>query len=430
MQTTLQHGVRAGKHLWPTARCSAKHTTALKGINRKSQINYRMRADRLKDFIQPANINFLIGSGLSYPYLSTLGNVEVLLAELDKQSDSNIKRLVKGSIYKSYFESVIRPNLFGEKKKRQADYDKVADSYYRFLETWNQIIHNRGGSLLPKQVNIFTTNIDTLIENSAEQCKIELNDGFKGSVNPVFDEGNFHKSYRKNSVHFQNSTELPVFNLLKMHGSINWSENEDQQIINDFTLSQVQTVADELAKIGDDYFVPLNNLNKMIEDATQKINGKRQRVDMTLKKFEETYEELILINPTKRKFSETVTDVHFYDLMRMYSNALERENSLLFVMGFSFADEHILKITERALRTNPTLLVVIFAYNDEQEDGFNTKFQSTNNVCILTPTIFNTNNKSKDGDEELVVDTFNFDGINEVFRFISDMIPVNFRYGK
>lgn len=391
-----------------------------------------MNVETLKAFIQPANINFLIGSGLSCPYLSPLGDIETLLVELNKLKDDNVTKLVKGSIYKAYFEKVILPNLETEKKKKEADYNKVKDSYCDFLEIWNQIIHNRGGSLLSKQINIYTTNIDTLVENSAERCKIELNDGFKGSVKPIFDEGNFHKSYKKNSVHFQNSTELPVFNLLKMHGSINWSENENKQIANDFTLQQVTTIALELAKVGNDYFVPLkSNLDEMVEDAKRKIDGRRLRVDIALKKFEEAYEKLILINPTKRKFSETVLDVHFYDLMRMYSNALEKENSLLFVMGFSFADEHILKITERAIRTNPTLLVVIFAYTDAEERGYKDKFQSTDNVVVLTPSIFNTNNK-KLIDEKIIKSVTNFDfvGVNSVFGHISKMIPVSFSYGK
>lgn len=391
-----------------------------------------MNIETLKAFIQPANVNFLIGSGLSCPYLSPLGDIEKLLLKLNKLKDDNVKKLIKGSIYKAYFEKVILPNLEREKMKKEAEYNKVRDSYCAFLEIWNQIIHNRGGSLLPKQINIYTTNIDTLIENGAERCKIELNDGFKGSVKPVFDEGNFHKSYTKNSVHFQNSTELPVFNLLKMHGSINWSENVNEQIVNDFTLQQVSVVAHELSNIGEDYFVPLvNNLDNMVEDAKRKLEGRRLRVDVTLKKFEEAYEKLILINPTKRKFSETVLDVHFYELMRMYSNTLEKENSLLFVMGFSFEDEHILKITERAVRTNPTLLIVIFAYTDKEEQGYKDKFQSTDNILILTPSLFNNNNKKLIDEKRIkAVTHFNFAAVNEIFGYISKLIPISFNYGK
>lgn len=391
-----------------------------------------MKIERLKDFIQPANINFLIGSGLSYPYLSTLGDIETLLVELNKHKHSNVKSLVKGSIYKAYFEKVIYPNLESEKKKKEADYNKVISCYCGFLHLWNQIIHNRGGSLLPKQLNIYTTNIDTFIENSAERCKVELNDGFKGSVRPVFDEGNFHKSYTKNSVHFQNSTELPVFNLLKMHGSINWTENSNKQIINDSILNQLNTIYDELTTIGDDFFIPLKaNIDEMIEEAQRKIGSRRLKIDSSLRRFFEAYEKLIIVNPTKKKFSETVLDVHFYDLMRMYSNSLEKENTVLFVMGFSFADEHILNITERATRTNPTLLVVIFAYTDVEEQKYKAKFPSNNNVIIISPSIFNEQNKKSIDDDVIEsITNFDFEGINKIFGYISRMIPVSFKYGK
>jgi hypothetical protein len=35
--------------------------------------------DKLKDTIQDCNVNFLIGSGLSCPFLTTLGNLESLV---------------------------------------------------------------------------------------------------------------------------------------------------------------------------------------------------------------------------------------------------------------------------------------------------------------------------------------------------------------
>ena len=59
-----------------------------------------------------------------------------------------------------------------------------------------------------------------------------------------------------------------------------------------------------------------------------------------------------MVNPTKDKFRASVLDYHFYELMRIYSNALERENSLLFVMGFSFADD-----TLRKLRNVPLIQI-------------------------------------------------------------------------
>ena len=47
----------------------------------------------------------------------------------------------------------------------------------------------------------------------------------------------------------------------------------------------------------------------------------------------------------------------------MYSNALERTSTLLIVAGFSFADEHLANITKRAANANPTLQIVVFAYD-------------------------------------------------------------------
>lgn len=39
--------------------------------------------DHIKDVVQDCNINFLIGSGLSMPYLSVLGNIEDLLTNIE-----------------------------------------------------------------------------------------------------------------------------------------------------------------------------------------------------------------------------------------------------------------------------------------------------------------------------------------------------------
>ena len=88
-------------------------------------------------------------------------------------------------------------------------------------------------------------------------------------------------------------------------------------------------------------------------------------IDSCLCNFFKKYEELVIVNPTKAKFKETVLEEQYYEMMRIYANSLEKVNSLLFVMGFSFADEHIRNITIRAANSNPTLQIIIFAYNDD-----------------------------------------------------------------
>lgn len=383
-----------------------------------------MKIDDIKNFIQSANINFLFGAGLSSPYLSTLSKIEDHLTDLSnkKELDKNIVKLVKASIYKEFFCNVILKNRIKDK-----GFEDVRNRYSRFLSLWNNIMHNRCGNLRSKQLNIFSTNIDTFVERAAEVSNVEFNDGFIGSIEPVFNEANFQKSVIKSSLHFQNSTELPVFNLLKMHGSINWRIQGDI-IHNDFSLNLIQQINDavsELEKVELLVSYDEQDLNNMIS-AAEKINVTKDN-EAILEHFISVYEQLIIVNPTKKKFSETVTDVHFYELMRLYSNSLEKENSLLFVMGFSFADEHILNLTKRALQTNPTLLVVIFAYNDSAVKLYEQRFGSIPNVKIVDAVGFSRINELKEKQE---LSVFDFDSINSVYENILEKIPVSFEYGK
>ena len=66
-----------------------------------------------------------------------------------------------------------------------------------------------------------------MIEDAASGLGVELNDGFRGSIDPIYDEANFMKSTMQTSIHFQHTSEVPVFNLLKIHGSINWSDRDN-----------------------------------------------------------------------------------------------------------------------------------------------------------------------------------------------------------
>jgi hypothetical protein len=79
-----------------------------------------------------------------------------------------------------------------------------------------------------------------------------------------------------------------------------------------------------------------------------------------------------------------------YDLLRIYNNELEKENSVLFVMGFSFADEHIRELTLRVANTNPTSIIYIFVYG--KDSGIYEKLKNeakNNNICLLTEKKYN-----------------------------------------
>lgn len=386
-----------------------------------------MKLDTLKDFIQSANINFLIGSGLSLPYLSTLGNIEKILAGLSSNHsiDERTKDIIAASVYKQYFEDVMQPNhvknipdFATEEGKKYKD---VILQYRQFLQTWSLILHRRSNSLLSRQVNLYSTNIDIFMERAAEDTRVEFNDGFRGSLSPVLDETMFQKRVMKNSVHYQNTTEVPTFNLLKIHGGINWID-DDGTIKNDSTLSQIekiQSIIQTTVENGAE-FMEVNDLDTMIQDYNFLENP--EKTEELIKPFMDAYNRLVMVNPNKSKFSLTVLDAHFYEMIRMLSNSLEKENSLLMVMGFSFEDEHLLNIACRAARRNPTLQIIIFAYEDNCVEGYEEKFKGLPNVCILGPSYLVHEDKK-------ITSKFSFEGVNAVFDHVCKLIPNRNYYG-
>ena len=385
-----------------------------------------MDANDLKNFIQSANINFLIGSGLSMPYLTTLGDIEKNLESLSTRVDLSPKErdLIKASIFREYFKKVMLPNLDISDRGK---YGVVLNNYKDFICVWNSIMHNRCGNLRSKQLNVFSTNIDMFFERAADSSGVEFVDGFQGSVTQIFSETNFQKIVMRNSLHFHNITEWPVFNLLKIHGSVNWRV-EKGKVVNDSKLEQVATIATllddlELMYSFVTYDDSLDNMANEAKEIVADVDYDHKGVE----DFIEKYNELVIVNPTKKKFSETVIDDHFYELMRMYSNALERENTLLFVMGFSFADEHILNITQRALKTNPTLLVVIYAYDEVAYSSYKKMFGEIPNVRILSNILYAADDKSK---VHPITGKYDFKTIIEQHKEIRNLIPLTFDHVK
>jgi hypothetical protein len=132
------------------------------------------------------------------------------------------------------------------------------------------------------------------------------------------------------------------------------------------------------------------------------------------------YEELfIVINPTKEKFKHTLLNHVYYDLLRMFSNELEKENSVLFVMGFSFADEHVRAMTLRAANSNPTLIVYVLAHSSNAGKELDGRLDAVNcrnrNIEIIAP------EQEKDSSGSLV-DSFAYDLATINSRFLDPLL--------
>ena len=154
--------------------------------------------------------------------LKPLTGIEQKLSKAEEDSDSIEEIKTK----KEYFEKSILGNIDLPKKYSHTEECKsVLDQYERFYKAINTLILKRESTLLSKQVNIFTTNVDIFSEFALENTGIEFNDGFHGKFTPKYDAGNFKKSYYKTSLHYENTSEIPVFNIIKLHGSVSWCKS-------------------------------------------------------------------------------------------------------------------------------------------------------------------------------------------------------------
>lgn len=338
---------------------------------------------RIKEIIQDCNLNFLLGSGLSCPYLNTLGSIEILLTLLaDKGKDSAKSEIVRASLYKKYFEGALKKNL--KIIESDADAGEVLAAYCDFLKIINSILLKRKSSILGKEANIFTTNVDIFLEKAFEEMSLECNDGFSGRFKPAFSLNNFKKSQFKKSLHYDNVSEIPVFNLVKLHGALAWQFDENGKIIFSPQLEWLQNVNSKC--ISANNFIVVDD-GDTIETLFSKAENKN--LDKPIQDFIEEYDKLLIVNPTKEKFKLTILNQNYYELLRLYSNELEKENTVLFVMGFSFADEHIRDVTLRAANSNPTLMIFIFAHTEKSKVEIKKRFAEKDvknaNIEILSP---------------------------------------------
>jgi len=306
----------------------------------------------LERYIQSAHLSFLFGSGASIPAIQLAGTVEQEIDQhltASEHDEANKKALT--FIEELEYQHGFLPAGYTEGD----DTDFTLQNYLRFLSSVDRILFERKNILLPRQANVFTTNYDEFFEVAASLLpSLVLNDGFNRRIgNSGFEyapELFFDRVYRSGTV-YQHQSEIPSVNLVKVHGSISWKRQADEKII-------------------------LGEPEKFQLTAVQKDNPQEVR---------EALAKRAVILPNMRKFESTLLDRVYFDLLRLYTNAMEMENALLFVFGFSFADEHILDITRRALR-NPTAKVVIFAFSQNGAADFEAKFSAHRNVLIIKPT--------------------------------------------
>jgi len=367
-----------------------------------SDHHHHLTLDRLRAILQDAHLNFLIGAGAPSAYFALLGDVENALTSIDQAEHfgATTRAVARASVQAYFFDSVIAPNVQLLAHDQRAL--PVLRSYAELGRTLNRILISRRNSLLSKKVNLFTTNVDLVFEVAFERLGIDLIDGFTGRLSPVYDLGLFGSLHFRTGIRYEHHSEAPTFDLYKLHGSVGWQFTSDPVVPSgiafDRGLSDVSEVASRLVELRDGLITITKPAEVHAAELLEEADGLDQAPNLTA--FTAAYDRLVIVNPETQKFAMTVLTETYYELIRRFANALERENSVLFVHGFSFRDEHLRKLMIRAARANPTLQLVVFCFSATDRDAYDElipEVQVPNgNISYVLP---------QDGDDRLDLDT-------------------------
>ena len=296
--------------------------------------------------LQSAHINYLIGAGASFPAVPVAGSVEQEIAAL---YESNQEEEGRARMY-GFLAGVQQPTNDLIDGAANAQNAMTVKNYADHIGIIEIILMERRTNLLPKQATVFSTNYDLFVEKAAlGYPALRLNDGFARIPSldgrMEYDSQSFFTTTSNTGNLYSYKVDIPCINLVKLHGSLSWKKDGE----------------------------------KILFSVQKKTLLPEERTPEQVKGFVDSY---AVVLPQTSKFRTTLMDSTYYELLRIYNNELDRENTLLIAFGFSFGDEHILTITKRALK-NPTLKLVAFAFNDVDREAFVTKFDGYNNVDVI-----------------------------------------------
>lgn len=360
-----------------------------------------MTSDELDRIIRGKNINFLIGSGASVGVYKTLSfgekypTFEELVCHKELTDDARI------ILYMYYFLEIIEPmNELNINELNNEKEMSVCENYYKLVQILYEYLQAESNER-PKRINIFTTNYDLLFEKTFDSFVkdnplIYFNDGSRGVFTRYINNKNFYLNITHSGYNDTYIKEVPTINLFKMHGSISWDIEENHIVIKEKntlirTLKAMirnmkikkkdvkDIIKDSISQDLDEF---IKNINESVKEFLDFKDTLGDFFNKDLNKFYTEYLKLPIINPDKYKFFETVSEQHYYQLIRSFSYELEKKQAVLIVFGFSFADEHIKDIFERSL-LNPELQVIIISYSKKGQDKLKQTFGGYKNIIFL-----------------------------------------------
>ena len=320
---------------------------------------------QLRYFAMTKRLNFLIGSGTSVPAIPLMSFFKSKDIS-DEEANNLLSDKVK-EVSKKVIEDISNAN-------DEENIKAVLKRYSEFIKVILQLLYHANSRQVTKNINIFTTNYDLFIEKSLDELmKYEsfvFNDGSNGYFNRILDSANYNKSVAYRGLNDSYLNELPTLSLIKPHGSMNWERGQEDNIL----------------------------IRKSV------------------------VENPVVVKPTGLEGQETFLNNHFHDMLRVFQLELDKPQSILIVIGFSFQDKHIAKMLRRSLK-NPELNVFIFCYSESDKQTILTNLGFSDcprNLNVITPNEleekYKSKHESKDGS-----DWFSFDisNLTELLRDLS-----------
>jgi hypothetical protein len=334
------------------------------------------------------NINILIGSGASADLFPTLA-LEIKDAKDDWETIEKLAtkfetdKEQRSALFMHYYNKCIYPvQTFDKLKVNEAKGLANLENYKIFLNTLLGLLDRRKD--LNRKINIFTTNYDGCLAHSADDLLMKgshdfvINDGTSGFHKKHLHAKNFNTFQCQTGIFERTNYGIPQLNIIHLHGSVYWSRSDEKievKYTNDFknlldhsTLTKIKEFSTFLGTMGGN----TENI-PVVSFTTLEMNN-----------FWNEYNKLPIVNPTKWKFHETVFEEHYYQMLRLLSYELEKPNAILITFGFSFADEHILKIVQRSL-SNPQLQTFICCYSQGSAESMAEEFKQWKNVKVIGP---------------------------------------------
>lgn len=315
--------------------------------------------EKLREFFNLKNVNFLFGSGTSNGAIPTMSELyEKLVFTKDEKELKKEFRCIKRKVGENLEKSLsvmyaARAYYEGKKSKDTKDqevidynkelYEKLikkverhifneikigfdsgeAQQVLEYYKTFYQKLALRSKD--NSRIRVFTTNNDLFNETALDALNLHYINGFGGGLRKFFNPALFNYTWSKRmdtSIDKYEPAEDMIY-LYKIHGSVNWRETET---------------------LENNYFE--------IEEVSPTLC---------------TEEDAVLIYPTPTKQDKSLGSP-YVDLFREFQHKLLEPHSVLFVIGYSFSDRHVNEIIYRALSTNSTLNVVIFGKKPDKKE--------------------------------------------------------------